>query len=353
VALELASELDAYGHRSRIVAVGRGHEGETVDDVPPLVGSVRQGPTVLLLAAWRLRRSLRRDDFDLILAHGGAALQVGVLGGGGLPVVNQLIMGMPLDRRGPVWHLWWRWLMRRCDAVVSLTDALTREVRDLGFRGAVELVPNARRTARFEGLDRQAEADRLRRDLGIGPGQHVIGFVGHLGRQKRPDLAVEVMSELSARGVPVHLVMAGKGPMASGVERLVAELGLEDRVHLLGHVDDVEHVLAGIDVMVLTSDDEGMPGVVIEAQMAGCPVVSFPVGGIHDLVVHGESGVVLDGHDPAAMAEVVAGLLDDPSRLARMSEAARVASSAFSMAAVVERYQGVLTAVAAATPGQA
>ncbi|HMS88115.1 MAG TPA: glycosyltransferase family 4 protein [Acidimicrobiales bacterium] len=344
VALELAHELERFGHRSRLLAVGPGHEGGTEPDLPVLSGAARQHPVALAGAAWRLRRSLGREPADVVLAHGGAALQVAAVGGRGLPLVHQLIMGMPIHDRGRLWHFWWGRLLGRCAAVVSLTDALTDEVRTLGYRGPVELIANARSTARFDGLSRADEAARLRAELGLEPEVPLLGFVGHLVAQKRPDVAVEVADRLRTLGVDAHLVVVGGGPLATDVAAQVQRLDLARRVSLLGHRPDVARVLAGVDLLLLPSDSEGMPGVAIEAQMAGCPVVAFPVGGVAEVVATGESGLVLSDHDPGAMAEAVAKLLGDPERLVAMGAAARVRSEAFSMATAAERYHRVLTA---------
>ena len=347
VALELAHELERFGHRSRLLAVGPGHQGGTEADLRALTGSVRQHPAALAGAARSLRRSLRVEPADVVLAHGGAALQAAVLAGGGLPLVHQLIMGMPVQERGWLWHRWWRFLLGRCAAVVSLTDELTAEVRALGFRGPVELIANARSTARFDGLVHAEEAARLRAELGVGPEVSLVGFVGHLVEQKRPDVALQVGHRLGELGVEAHLVVVGGGPLADDVAAGVERLGLTGHVSLLGHRPDVERLLAGVDLLVLPSDSEGMPGVAIEAQMAGCPVVAFPVGGVDDVVDHDGSGLVLADHDPEAMAEAVAELLGDPDRLVAMGAAARVRSRRFSMAVAAECYHRVLAAAVA------
>jgi glycosyltransferase involved in cell wall biosynthesis len=264
-------------------------------------------------------------------------------------------MGMPVRQRGRLWHRWWRYLLGRCDAVVSLTEALTAEVRSLGYGGPVELIANARSTARFDGLVRAEAAAQLRAELGLEAGVPLVGFVGHLVPQKRPDVAVEVVGRLRDQGVAAHLVLVGGGPLAPEVATLVDRSALGDRVALLGHRPDVERVLAGVDLLVLPSDDEGMPGVAIEAQMAGCPVVAFPVGGVAEVVGHGETGLVLADHDPVAMADAVAELLADPDGLAAMGAAARVRSQRFSMATAAERYDRVLRAASGGSdaPGPA
>lgn len=343
--------LEDFGHESDILAIGPGHDGGTDPDVAALTGAVRQHPLALLGAALSLRSFLGRTPVDVVIAHGGSPLQAAVVATlvarPRPPIVYQLIMGMPLDARGPVWRRWWRYLLGRSAAVVSLTDELTAEIRSLGYRGPVRLVPNARAAGRFTEVDRPTAAARLRDALGITASSGLIGFVGHLVDQKRPDVAVAVLAELVGRGLDVHLVVVGGGPNETALRQQIAGLGAGDRVHLLGHRSDVEVVLGGLDLMVLTSDGEGMPGVAIEAQMAGCPVVSFPVGGVGEVIGHGTTGLVLDSHDVVEMADAVESLLSRPGDLEQMSSESRRRSERFSMERAVVEYHEVLTASAA------
>ena len=73
----------------------------------------------------------------------------------------------------------------------------------------------------------------------------------------------------------------------------MAELGLQSTVTLVGHRDDVEWIYGGVDLALITSMSEGVPGVAIEAQMTGCPVVSFPVGSVASVIDHLETGIPL------------------------------------------------------------
>src|SRR5690606_27991563 len=123
--------------------------------------------------------------------------------------------------------------------------------------------------------------------------------------------------------------VAGDGPLRSGLERTVAARGLTPHVSFLGHRDDVEHVFGGVDLAIMTSAVEGIPGVAIEAAMAGCPFVTFPVGSVGDVVEHGVTGLVLDRPDVASMAEQVVALLRDEARRTGMSAEARRRSSRF------------------------
>ena len=350
-ALELASELDAYGHTSELLAVGPGRDGGTEAELETIVDAVDHSPLVLARAALRLRRRLRRQGVDVVLAHGGSGLQVVCLASLGLArrdrpaIVYQLIMGMPVDERGRIWARWLRHILNRSAAVVSLTDALSAEVRGLGYRGPIRLVANARISDRFTAVDRAEATSTLRSEIGVATSTALLGFVGHLVEQKRPDVAVEVVRLLVAMGLDVHLVVVGDGVLAVDLREQIRRDGLGDVVTLLGHRDDVEHVLGGVDLVLLTSSSEGMPGVAIEAQMAGCPVVSFPVGGVSEVVCHGETGVVLQSHDPAAMADEVRRLLHDQPTLALMGKEARERSERFTMSRAGLAYHEVLTAV--------
>ena len=351
VAMELAAELDVLGHRNHLLAVGSGHEGATLGELRSLVGSRSQSPAVLLLASRRLRPILRELDPDVVLAHGGLAAQVAALarGRGGPALVWQRIMGLP-ENMGPVRGAWCRWTLRRVDAVVALTSRLEAEVRALGYQGPVEVIPNARRSGRFEGLDRvRARAD-LCRELSIPEERALVGLVGHLVAQKDPVVAIEAFARLTDGGTDAHLVVVGSGPLADEVRRTVDRHGLAHRVSLVGHVDQVERILAGVDLLWLTSRDEGIPGVLVEAAMAGCPVVTYPVGDVAEVVEHDETGLVLGSAHPEELVDATVGLLMARRRLMDMGERARRRSRRLAMEVVVHDYVAVFDGIVVPRP---
>ena len=114
---------------------------------------------------------------------------------------------------------------------------------------------------------------------------------------------------------------------------------------MLGHRNDIPQILAAIDVFILTSDSEGLPGVLIEAQMAGCPVVTVPVGGVRDLVDDGETGIVIDDLDPEELARRVVELLRDPQLRVRLGERARRRAVRFSSTRAAGTYAARLAEV--------
>ena len=150
---------------------------------------------------------------------------------------------------------------------------------------------------------------------------------------------------MHALGERAHLVVAGDGPLRSRFERDVADRGLGEFVHVLGDRNDIPQILAAIDVFILTSDSEGLPGVLIEAQMAGCPIVTVPVGGVRDLVDDGETGIVIDDIDPDELAGRVVGLLRDPQLRVRLGERARRRAVRFSSTRAAGTYAARLAEV--------
>jgi glycosyltransferase involved in cell wall biosynthesis len=347
-ALELAGGLDDLGYENRVVALGRAFDGQSDPELPALTTRTDLGPREIIVGGWRLNRLLARDPFDVVLAHGGSAVQAAVLASSrrrGTLLVWQRILGFTSNIWGPAQRHWWRLIVRRIDVVVAMTPHLERETRRLGFSGPVWEIGtyNTRSPERFAAVNRSQATARLRQEVGVDEHVPLVGFVGHLVDQKRPERALEVLQRVLADGHRAHLVVAGDGPLRTPLRREVRERGLREHVTLLGHRSDVEEIYGGLDVMLLTSDDEGIPGVAVEAQMAGCPVVTFPLGGVDSVVENGRTGVVLARHDTALMAEHTVRLLEQPDLRRRFGNEARRATEQFSTTKAAENYGARLT----------
>ena len=339
-ALDLALELDARGHDNRLLALSPAFDGTSDPALPVLVAGRRSARSALTTVV-ALRRFVGAEDPDVVVVHGGWPAQVAAVGLGGFRsvVVWQRILDFPVALWKPVRRLWWRGVSRRIDGVVALTDTMAAEMTRLGFPGPVWVIPNSRRPERFTAVDRAVAGDRLRAELGLSENVALLGLVGHLVAQKRPDRAVEALAILRSTGAAVHLVVAGTGPVRGDVERQVSGLGLGANVSFLGHRADIEQVLGGLDLLLLTSDTEGIPGVVIEAQMAGCPVVSVPVGGVAEVVDDGQTGLVLASAEVSEMAGRVLALVESPETLERFGAEARRRSERYSTVAAAARYE--------------
>jgi glycosyltransferase involved in cell wall biosynthesis len=349
-ALELAGELQRLGHQTRLVAMGSAPGGGRDPELPPLGRSWREGPPELVSLAWRFRRLLSKEPVDVVLAHGSWPAAVVALGAprAGPLLVWQRIGMFPAKAWDPVRRRWWGFVARRHHASVALTREQEAEHRRLGFTGPVWTVANFRNPDRFRNVNRDEASAHMRAEIGVAEGTSVIGAVAALSPEKRLDRALDVLALVTDRGCGAHLVVAGGGALQSELEARAEGLGVSGAVTFLGHRDDVEWILAGVDLALLTSDTECMPGVSIEALMAGCPMVTVPVVGVDRVVEHGVTGLVLDGFEPAEMADAVTRLLDDDETRAAMSRESRSRTDRFSARAAAAVYAERLSAALAA-----
>jgi glycosyltransferase involved in cell wall biosynthesis len=184
-----------------------------------------------------------------------------------------------------------------------------------------------------------------------GDGPLRLAVVGTIDRHKRQDLAVRALAELRGRGVAARLALIGPEPDAgygAEVRGLARELGVADGVEFTGQVDDVAHRLRETDVLVLPAG-EVTPLVLMEAMALETPVVAARMGSIPDVVLDGDTGLLVPPDDAAGFGAAIARIAADPEAAARMSELGRArveehfdeARSHARLRAEIERLLGV------------
>jgi glycosyltransferase involved in cell wall biosynthesis len=181
----------------------------------------------------------------------------------------------------------------------------------------------------------------LRSQLGIVPGARVVLGVFRLSPEKRPLDFIEVCSGLASRLGQLRVFIAGEGPLSTTMLEAIGSRGLGETITLLGRRTDIDALMAVSDVLLLTSDREGMPNAVMEAQIAGLPVVATSSGGIIDCVEHDETGLLADVGDIEGMVAHCEALLCDRKLASRirakaLSEVKRRFSKARMAAAYID-----------------
>lgn len=159
-----------------------------------------------------------------------------------------------------------------------------------------------------------------RKALGIDEGTQVVLFVGRLTRIKRFDRLIKAMAIVTSEAPETLLVVAGEGDELEDAKRVAEPLGTA--VRFLGWCSELSFAYGAADVVVLTSDSEGMPVSLIEAAMAGLPCVTTDVGSAGEVVVHGRTGYVVST-DPESISEALLTLLQDDGLRERMGDTAR------------------------------
>jgi glycosyltransferase involved in cell wall biosynthesis len=166
--------------------------------------------------------------------------------------------------------------------------------------------------------------------------------VARLQPPKNHALLLRAMADLVGRGCPrePHVLLVGPGDLEAELRCLAAELKLNERVHFLGLRKDIPALLGMSDAFVISSHFEGLPLSVIEAMAAGKAIVATAVPGLKEIVVHGQTGLLVAPGDPRQLADALEALLRDPVRCRTMGLAARArAVSAYSLEACARAYE--------------
>lgn len=204
------------------------------------------------------------------------------------------------------------------DKIVVLSPALLGELADVyrvAPRDRFAIVPLGLDLAPFRNLPPRGA---VRAKLGLGPETPLAGAVGRLTAIK--DLPTFLRA--GAQAPDLHLLLVGEGEERGGLESLACELGISGRVHFWGGERAVEKIYADLDLLVLSSINEGTPLSAIEAMAAGVPVVGTAVGGLVDLLSEGR-GFLVPPRDPTALADAISRLASDTAARADTARRAR------------------------------
>jgi len=334
--LQLADELRRRGAEVVVVTLRPGWMTGRAERAghPVWIVPQRRGLDPLWIPRFAAR--LRRERIDVLHSHefamnvyGGAAARLAGLGTVATLHGKQWATGHP--RRALAYRVLRRLGMR----VVAVSHDLARFLEaGLGLAGgALAVVHNGIPIAQHG--TRDASRRSLRRELGLAEDALLALAVGNLYPVK--DHASLVRAVAGCPGLAVAI--AGRGEEETRLRALARELGVAERVHLLGLRDDVPELLAAADLFVHPSRSEGLPLAVLEAMAAGLPVVASRVGGIPEAVEDGVTGLLVPPEDPDALAAALGTLASDPPRRAALARAGRTRAEAeFSLAAMGGAY---------------
>ena len=209
--------------------------------------------------------------------------------------------------------------LREVDHLIAVSNALGQSYERIGVpAGHISTVPNG---VGSRGLGHGRLSTR--RSLGLAPDELVVMSVGRLVTMKGHRDLVDATPALLDRFPGLSVLVVGDGHLHAQLSKQAAALGVTDRVRLLGHRRDARQLLDAADVFALPSLHEGMPLAALEAMEASLPVVATRVTGSAEVVVDGETGLLVPAQDPPALSEALSVLLDDPGLRARLGAAGR------------------------------
>ncbi|MDR3635813.1 MAG: glycosyltransferase [Isosphaeraceae bacterium] len=336
--LQLIPTLDRSGAEKQMVLLATGLprdrfrvEAAALTRLGPLEAELRASgvPVTLIgkrakldpIALLRLTRWMRDKRFDVVQTWIFAANTYGRIAAhwAHVPVVVTAEMAVDLwkgrrdlavDRRLAHW----------CDRVVGNSRAVADFYRRVG-------VPEDRLTVIPSGIADEEpphiDPARVRTEVGVPPDAPLALFAGRLAPQKGVDDLIAALDLLQHVRPDLHTLIVGDGPLREQLEATVRAFQLNDRVHFLGHRDDVPRLLAAADVLVLPSLYEGLPNVVLEAMRFRKPVVATAAPGTTEVVADGETGLLVPLRDRPALAQAIRRVVADPTLARQLGEAGR------------------------------
>jgi glycosyltransferase involved in cell wall biosynthesis len=344
-AITLTRLLEGLGYRTRLV---RGRESPSEGSMdylahelgvtPTLIESLRRDPGAGDLSALRqLVTILRRDEPQIVHTHAAKAGTLGRIAAviaypraARRPVLVHTFHGHSLTgyfsgRTARVYLAIERWLARRTDALVAVSAEVRDDLVRLGVAGPDRFVviPLGFDLTRFtDDSDRARRRAAVRAQWGIEPDAEVITLVARLVPIKRVDRFLLVARGLADRR-RTRFVVVGDGELRAKLAASADARALGNRLHWAGFRRDMPDVYFASDVTMLTSDNEGTPVSLIEAQAAAVPVVGTDVGGVRSAVRDGETGMLAPPDDCRSLVAAVAAILDNHRLAERLARAGR------------------------------
>ncbi|MBI4640808.1 MAG: GT4 family glycosyltransferase PelF [Candidatus Tectomicrobia bacterium] len=359
--LALFGLLDRLDHHRYEMALATGlapdSQRDLIDEarkrgyqVIPIPSLVRQiDPVKDFLALCHLWRLIRSGGYDIIHTHKSK--------GGFLGRLAAKLAGAPVIIHSPHGHVFEgyfgpavsrlfleleRVAGRFSDKIVALTESERNEYKAwrIGDERRVTVIPNGIDIATYKRQGGNSQDKRA--ELGFSGREWIIATVGRLVPIKGHTYLIAALKRVIEKVPEARLWLIGDGPLRKALEEEVEALGMARYVSFLGLRDDVPELLSAIDLFVLPSLNEGFGLVLIEAMVMEKPVVAFEVGGVPDIVIHGEVGLLVPARDVEALATAIISLEQDRALAKKMGQKGAMRVKAyFGIEVMVEKFESL------------
>ena len=288
-------------------------------------------------ALGKLYRLIRREQPDIVHTHTAKAGFVGRLAArmAKVPLVvhtyhGHILHGYYSPARTRLLRHMEQVLARITDQIVTVSAQVRRELVAYG------IAPPAKISVIELGFDlgpflvSQSQRGQFRGELGLEPGTPLVGIVGRIFPIKNHRLFLDAAALVAKQARNARFVIIGDGTLRQAMGDHACELGISERVIFTGWRRDLPRIYADLDVLVVSSDNEGTPVSALEAMASGRPVVATRVGGLPDIITDAQTGFLVPPRDPDALAAAVLRVLREPETSVRIGrEAQTVARGRF------------------------
>ena len=261
-------------------------------------------PIVLI----KLIKMMRKNRYDIVHTH---TTKAGILGRiaariAGVPVIVHGLHGSTFEAfvsglLNRLLFLFERFTGRFTDAYISVSGVLSEKYieRGIGKKENYHTIYSGMELETFYGARGKINCRKKQRELGIGLEDFVIGNVARLETRKGHKLLIDAFEKVikERKGCPLKLLIVGEGEERGNLENYVKEANLEKKVIFTGYREDVEELMALMDIFVLTSLREGLPRVLVQAAAVGMPSVAFNVDGVPEIIKDNYNGFLVKVKD--------------------------------------------------------
>ena len=270
-----------------------------------------------------LVRIINDGHFDLVQSHDFRTRRLASLACplAGVPHVTSVHGWIANSRKQRVTRVIDQMLIRRARRIIAVSDRLVRDLVESGAsRERITLFPNA---VLLDDYPPAMPADQARNELGLPSSSKCIGIVGRLSPEKRHDLFLEMAADLASSDPDLFFLIVGHGRLQADLQRVAERLKIANRVLFLGHRTDMHRIYAALNLLVLCSDTEGMPNVVLEAFAYGRPVVATRVGGVPEVVTDTANGLIVPPGQLTPLIAAARSIVNDAGLAARLGRSGR------------------------------
>jgi glycosyltransferase involved in cell wall biosynthesis len=255
-------------------------------------------PTVHPSIIIELAKEIKAFSPDVILCNGSRTLKYAAVVKRFYPSIKSKWIYRVIDS-AVYWNIksitqlyYKHWVIPAMDGAVGVSQrSLDEMIKHYSFKKTSLCIPRAVDINHFANYIPEVDA---RKNTGIHDDAFVLLFLGNFTKQKRPDRFIDIINLLKESIPKVHGLMVGDGPLRSSVNEQISTLSLENNITCVGYKKDVRTWIAMSDILLLTSDTEGMPGVVLEAAAMKKIAISTDVGGVREFIKHEENGYVIN-----------------------------------------------------------
>ncbi len=235
-----------------------------------------------------------------------------------------------------------RFVLRRFDMTVAVSGEVAQQLRSSGVgESRIRIIGNGINVLQFA-----CARPALREHLVASTA--VVGLVGRLAPEKGIQYFLDAAAVVLRSAPEVVFVVVGDGPERRNLEGAARSLGIENKVHFAGKLEDMAGVYASLDILVSSSLKEGLPMTILEALASGRPVVATAVGAVPELVQHEQTGLLTPPADAGALAGAILRLLDDCQLREKVAvQGQRLVREQFSAEAMTTQYLKVYDEVMA------